>query len=171
MPKQTASLPATLSVNCVVEGKFYRAGDPIPFTVDEVPATLREYLIDPNDQVQSDQGPRWANFEPGKVYTTEGSILTRRGDCQLRCPRAPPFAGYPYRLPARLVKADRGERQEVAGRLRNAEESHSANRISQQDSIRIFTNYTQDRMYLKNPLGRCTRTIAAAAGSRSARRR
>jgi hypothetical protein len=86
-------------------------------------------------------------------------------------PRAPPFAGYPYRLPARLVKADRGERQEVAGRLRNAEESHSANRISQQDSIRIFTNYTQDRMYLKNPLGRCTRTIAAAAGSRSARRR
>ena len=29
-----------------------------------------------------------------------------------------------------------------------------------------ITNLSQDRIYLKKPLGRCTRTIAAAAGNR-----
>ena len=78
MPK-TTSPQAKLFANAVIEGKFYRFGEELPFTVENLPQTLKPFLLD-DSQVEN-KGPARANFEPGQVYT-EGVILTRTGAAQ-----------------------------------------------------------------------------------------
>jgi hypothetical protein len=72
--------PITLSTNCVIEGKFFAAGAPIPFAnAAAVPASLKPFIA----AAEPDEPPGrpGIRFEPGRVYNIDdrGAIITRAG--------------------------------------------------------------------------------------------
>ena len=72
--------PITLSTNCVIEGKFFAAGEPIPFANEAaVPASLKPFITEPAEPEST--GPPGGVFQPDIVYRTDdtGAILSRGG--------------------------------------------------------------------------------------------
>ena len=87
MNKQPAAAAAliTLSVNCVANGKFFAAGEAIPYTNEgDVPPALAPFILrEEEDDAGTPETPTLA-FRPNTVYTTtpEGHILSPAGKRQ-----------------------------------------------------------------------------------------
>ena len=71
--------PLVLKVGSVANGKYYAAGEPIPFDAETIPDSLRPYLAD--DAEPEPPAPPTLNFQPNRVYEVDpqGAILTRAG--------------------------------------------------------------------------------------------
>jgi hypothetical protein len=64
--------PIILSVNTVIDGVFYRAGDPLPVSAENLPDSLRPFVVTDSEPEPAEESK--ANFELGVTYqmTSEG---------------------------------------------------------------------------------------------------
>ena len=72
--------PVRLSVNTVVEGRWFAAGAELPFRASgDVPEPLRPFIA--VDEPEEPPGPASLNFQPNRIYAVdpEGAILSRQG--------------------------------------------------------------------------------------------
>ena len=72
--------PVRLKVNCVIDGRWFGAGERLPFANEAaVPASLKPFIA--VDEPDEPQGPPRLNYEAGRVYDidTTGHILSRHG--------------------------------------------------------------------------------------------
>jgi hypothetical protein len=72
-----------LSVNTVVDGRWFAAGERLPYKdAAAVPPALQPFVISEDDADDAGpSGPPTLNFQPGRVYDVnpEGAIITRHG--------------------------------------------------------------------------------------------
>jgi broad specificity phosphatase PhoE len=71
-----------LSVNTVVDGRWFAAGEALPYKdAAAVPPALQPFVIISEDDDAEPPGAPTLNFQPGRVYAVnaEGAILTRAG--------------------------------------------------------------------------------------------
>jgi hypothetical protein len=69
MPKQTEP-PAIvrISTNTIVNGKFYKRGEPLPFTkVEDLPPNLQPLVVSGSSEPEEPDGPR-ISYQLGDVY-------------------------------------------------------------------------------------------------------
>jgi hypothetical protein len=78
MPKQTTEPPAPIriSTNTILEGKFYTAGEPLPFAcVADMPDNLRPLVVTEPEAEEEPNEPR-GSFQTGVIYemTDDGRL-------------------------------------------------------------------------------------------------
>jgi hypothetical protein len=84
MPQQKPEqppAPVVLTTDAIIAGRFYQAGDALPFTsAAGLPAPLKPFVISEDDGAEP-PGPPGIRFEPGVIYNIDdrGAILTRAG--------------------------------------------------------------------------------------------
>lgn len=59
--------PITLRVNTLLGGVFYRAGEPLPVSSDELPEILRPFIVSGDEPDEAEDAIR-ANYEIGVTY-------------------------------------------------------------------------------------------------------
>ena len=71
--------PLVLKVGCVADGKYYAAGEPIPFDAETIPDSLQPYLA--GDAEPEPPAAPTLNFQLNRVYEVDpqGAIITRHG--------------------------------------------------------------------------------------------
>ncbi|CEF48929.1 unnamed protein product [uncultured bacterium] len=75
--------PVRLSVNTIVDGRWFAAGEALPYKdAAAVPPALQPFIV--TDPDEPEPGPHRLNFEVGQVYRTDptGAIITRHGQRQ-----------------------------------------------------------------------------------------
>ena len=80
-PRPPPAGPIVLSVNAVIDGRFFRAGEPVPYADEKaVPDPLKPFITaaEPDDEPEGAPGIR---FQQGIIYRTDaqGHIITKTG--------------------------------------------------------------------------------------------
>ena len=68
-PKQPPSAPVILSVNCLVDGKFFTAGSEVPFTAETLPEHLRAFIA-------TGEEPPFYSHQERLIYDTRKRGMT-----------------------------------------------------------------------------------------------
>lgn len=67
--------PLRLSTNCIINGQFVVAGDPLPVAAEDLPETLKPLVMTGEPEPEEENTPR-GSFETGVVYelTSDGRL-------------------------------------------------------------------------------------------------